>query len=272
MVVGGCDIGSATGKAVVMIDGQISGGSVVSSTTNPELTARLAMEEALNKAGLSSIRDLDYLVGTGYGRLRVPFANENISEISCHARGAHWLCNTVRTIIDIGGQDFKVISMNNKGKVVEFAMNDRCAAGTGRFFESMARVLGCGLEGISSSEMSETPVSVTSQCSVFAESEVVTLINEGNKLSDIIAGINNSVAGRLVSMVGRVGLVEDVALTGGCSKNEGLIKAMEKLLGVTIKRLSVDPQLIGALGAVLFAYEKKDGSDAHPPSLQTDRR
>lgn len=256
MAVGGCDIGSTTGKAVVMIDGVMSGESIVSSTTDPGLTARLAMEGALKKAGLSSINDLAHVVGTGYGRLRVPFANENISEISCHARGAHWLCNTVKTIIDIGGQDVKVISVNKEGKVVEFAMNDRCAAGTGRFFESMARVLGCGLEGFSSPEISETPVSVTSQCSVFAESEVVSLINEGKRLSDIIGGINNSVAARLVSMVRRVGLVEDVALTGGCSKNQGLIKAVERTLGVNVKKLPIDPQLVGAIGAALFAQQK----------------
>jgi (R)-2-hydroxyacyl-CoA dehydratese activating ATPase len=269
MVVGGCDIGSATGKAVVMTDGVVSGESIISSTIDPGLTARLAMEDAVKKAGLSSIHDLAYVVGTGYGRLRVPFANENISEISCHAFGAYRLCSTVRTIIDIGGQDFKVISLDNKGKVAEFAMNDRCAAGTGRFFESMARVLGCGLEGFSSSEISETPVSITSQCSVFAESEVVTLINEGKRLSDIIAGINNAVASRLVSMVRRVGLIEDIALTGGCSKNRGLITAVERTLGVTVKRLSIDPQLMGAIGAALFAYQKTNGQ---APSPTTDRR
>jgi len=257
MIFGGCDIGSTTGKAVVMKDGEIIASMITPSTTRPEETARIAMDEALKQAGLSSIDDLDYIVGTGYGRLKVAFAKENISEISCHARGAHWMSPTIRTVVDIGGQDCKVMSIDDKGKVVEFVMNDRCAAGTGRFFEGMARVLACGLEGISSLEnQSETPSSITSQCSVFAESEVVTLINEGHDLNSIIAGINGSVAGRLNSMVRKVGLIEDVALTGGCAKNAGLAKALEKHLKVSVKQLPQDPQIAGAVGAALIAAEK----------------
>lgn len=257
MIVGGCDVGSATGKAVVMKDGEIVSYDIIPSTTSPEVTARTVMDEAVNKAGLTSIEDLEYIIGTGYGRLKVPFANENISEITCHARGAHWLSPSVRTVVDIGGQDCKVMSINEIGNVVEFVMNDRCAAGTGRFFESMARVLHCGLEGISSLSLkSESPAVITSQCSVFAESEVVTLINEGIEVVDIAAGVNNSVAGRLNSMVRKVGLVEDVALTGGCAKNEGLAKALEGKLGVSVMKLPVDPQIAGAIGAALIAAEK----------------
>jgi len=257
MIVGGCDVGSATGKAVVMKDGEIVSYVVIPSTTKPEITARTVMDETVKKAGLTSIEDLEYIVGTGYGRLKVPFANENISEITCHARGAHWLSPTVRTVVDIGGQDCKVMSIDEKGNVLEFVMNDRCAAGTGRFFESMARVLDCGLEGISSlSVKSENPAVITSQCSVFAESEVVTLINEGIEVVDITAGVNNSVAGRLNSMVRKVGLVEDVALTGGCAKNEGLAKSLEGKLGVSVMKLPVDPQIAGAIGAALIAAEK----------------
>lgn len=269
MIVGGCDVGSTTCKAVILIDGEIIGGSIIPSVTKPELTARQAMDDALSKAGLSSIDNLKYIVGTGYGRLKVQFANENVSEISCHGRGAQWLYPTVRTIIDIGGQDFKVIVLSNNGKVIEFAMNDRCAAGTGRFFEGMARVLACGLEGISSpSNVSETPANITSQCSVFAESEVVTLINEGVELADIITGINNAVAGRVTAMARRVGIVEDLTLTGGCSKNEGLVTALEKQLGVSVKRLSEDPQLIGAIGAAIFAYEKQNGQPGRSSSAE----
>ena len=229
----------------------------IPSTTKPEETARIVMDEALKQAGLSSIDDLDYIVGTGYGRLKVPFAKVNISEITCHGRGAQWMTASVRTVVDIGGQDCKVMSLNDKGKVVEFVMNDRCAAGTGRFFEGMARALNCGLEGLSSlNNQGEAPCIITSQCSVFAESEVVTLINEGDDLNNIIAGINNSVAGRLNSMVRKVGLVPDVALTGGCAKNAGLAKALEKQLGVSVTRLPVDPQLAGAVGAALLAMDK----------------
>ncbi|NQT71360.1 MAG: CoA activase [Chloroflexi bacterium] len=260
MIVGGCDIGSTTGKAVIMKDGEIIASTIIPSTTKPEETARMAMDEALKQADLSSIDDLDYIVGTGYGRLKVQFAKENISEISCHARGAHWMSPTVRTVVDIGGQDCKVMSISDEGKVVEFVMNDRCAAGTGRFFEGMARVLHCGLDGISSLEnQGAEPSTITSQCSVFAESEVVTLINEGSDLKNIIAGINNSVSGRLNSMVRKVGLVEDVALTGGCAKNAGLAKALEKHLKVSVKQLPHDPQIAGAVGAALIAVEKAAG-------------
>ncbi len=258
MIVGGCDIGSTTGKAVVMKDGEILSSTIIPSTTRPEETARIAMDEALKQAGLSSIDDLDYIVGTGYGRLRVPFANENISEITCHGKGAQWMVPSIRTVVDIGGQDCKVMALNDKGKVVEFVMNDRCAAGTGRFFEGMARVLDCGLDGIASLErQGKDACTITSQCTVFAESEVVTLINEGNELDNIIAGINNSVAGRLNSMVRKVGLVEDVALTGGCAKNAGLAAALEKHLKVKVKQLTYDPQIAGAVGAALLAAEKK---------------
>jgi predicted CoA-substrate-specific enzyme activase len=252
MIVGGCDIGSATGKAVIMKNGTIVSYTIIPSTTKPELTARMAMDAAIEKAGLSSLGDLRYIVGTGYGRLKVPFANENISEITCHARGAQWLCATVRTVIDIGGQDCKVMSLSDSGKVLEFVMNDRCAAGTGRFFEAMARVLNCGLEGLSTlSLQGKNPSTISSQCSVFAESEVITLVNEGVDLADIVAG-------RLNSMVGKVGLIEDVALTGGCAKNEGLVRALEAKLRITVKRLPEDPQIVGALGAALIAREKLD--------------
>lgn len=257
MIVGGCDIGSATGKSVILKDGKIVAWSITPSTIRPEETARQSMDEALARAGLASIDDLEYLVGTGYGRLKVGFAKENISEITCHARGAHWLCPSTRTVVDIGGQDSKVISVSDKGKVVEFAMNDKCAAGTGRFFEAMARTLHITLADLSTIGLDSTkPVHLASQCSVFAESEVITMINEGADLHDIVAGINNSVAGRLASMVGRVGLIKDVVLTGGCAKNDGLARSLEQRLKVQINRLPVDPQIVGAIGAALIASER----------------
>jgi predicted CoA-substrate-specific enzyme activase len=258
MLVGGCDVGSTTGKAVIINDGTVVAHCITPSTTKPERTATTVMDAALQVAGLSSLQDLDYIVGTGYGRLKVPFADENISEITCHARGAHWMNPAVRTVVDIGGQDCKVISLDPKGKVLEFAMNDRCAAGTGRFFEAMARVLNCGLDGISSLENQGTnPATISNQCSVFAESEVITLINEGIDVTNIIAGINASVANRLFAMVRRVGLTQELVLTGGCSKNDGLAKALEKRLGITVTTLPQDPQLTGAVGAALIASEKK---------------
>jgi predicted CoA-substrate-specific enzyme activase len=262
MIVGGLDIGSATGKAVVLKDGNVVGTSILISTANPGKTADLAMNEAIRAAGLSSIDHLDNIVCTGYGRLNIPFAEENLSEISCHAKGAHWMVPSIRTVVDIGGQDCKVISVSEKGTVLDFKMNDRCAAGTGRFFEGMARALCCGLEGISALDnQGEEPCTISNQCSVFAESEVVTLVNEGIDLRNIIAGINLSVASRLTSMARRVGVVNDVTLTGGCSKNEGLAQALARKLDIEIKKLPQDPQIAGALGAAIFAAEKLEARE-----------
>jgi predicted CoA-substrate-specific enzyme activase len=262
VIVGGLDIGSATGKAVVMKDGNVVGASIIRSTTNPGATADIVIEQAIQRAGLSSIEHLDKIVCTGYGRLNIPFAEENVSEISCHAKGAYWLVPSIRTVVDIGGQDCKVISVSEKGKVLDFKMNDRCAAGTGRFFEGMARALCCGLDGISSLDnQGEEPCTISNQCSVFAESEVVTLVNEGVDLKNIIAGINASVASRLTSMARRVGVVNDVTLTGGCSKNDGLAHALAKKLDIEIKKLPQDPQMAGALGAAIFAAEKLEAGE-----------
>jgi predicted CoA-substrate-specific enzyme activase len=265
MIVGGLDLGSATGKAVVMKDGEIVGAAILQSTTHPNETAHTVMDQAIEKAGLSSIEHLEKVVCTGYGRLNIPFAEENLSEISCHAKGAHWMVPSIRTVIDIGGQDCKVIGLAENGHVLDFKMNDRCAAGTGRFFEAMARALCCGLEGISSPEnQGEEPCTISNQCSVFAESEVVTLVNEGVDLRNIIAGINISVASRLTSMSRRVGITNDVTLTGGCSKNEGLALALAKKLDVTLMKLPHDPQMAGALGAALFAAEKLEACNDAP--------
>jgi predicted CoA-substrate-specific enzyme activase len=263
MVVGGVDIGSATGKAVIMIDGKIAGSAVLVSTANPARTAEIVMGQALEQAGLSSVEQLEHVICTGYGRLNIPFAKENLSEISCHAKGAHWMVPSIRTVIDVGGQDCKVISLSPKGTVLEFKMNDRCAAGTGRFFEAMARALCCGLDGLSDPEkQGDNPCAISNQCSVFAESEVVTLVNEGITLENIISGINVSVASRLTSMSRRVGIINDVALTGGCSKNHGLVMALEKKIQTKIIALPYDPQIAGALGAAIFAGERREAETA----------
>ena len=257
IIVGGCDVGSATGKALILRDGKIAAYTIIPATTKPEETARLAMDEALKKAGISSLEEIGYLVGTGYGRTQVPFANENISEITCHARGASWLLPTVRTVIDIGGQDCKVIGINDGGKVREFTMNDKCAAGTGRFFEAMARTLEVDLQGLSSLALqSQNPAQITSQCSVFAESEVISLVNNGVDPADIAAGLHVSIASRLSSQARHVGIIEDVAVSGGCAKNKALVESLQKKLGITIKILPEDPQVAGALGAALIAQEK----------------
>jgi predicted CoA-substrate-specific enzyme activase len=215
------------------------------------------MDEAVGGAGLAALDEVGAVVGTGYGRLKIPFARENVSEITCHARGAHWMSPAVRTVIDMGGQDCKAISLDEEGKVAEFSMNDRCAAGTGRFFEAMARVLDCGLEGLSSLCLQgENPATISSQCSVFAESEVITLLNDGVELADIVAGLHYSIARRIHALVKRVGLVEDVCLTGGCAKNAGLAGVLEEKWGMSVKTLPQDPQIAGAVGAALIAMER----------------
>jgi (R)-2-hydroxyacyl-CoA dehydratese activating ATPase len=252
---GGCDVGSTTVKAVIMNGKGIVARSILPSKVDPEESANAALEVAIQEAvGLDSSEDLAYLVGTGYGRTEVPFADKNISEISCHAMGAYYCDPKIRSIVDIGGQDIKAISLNDDGSVLDFVMNDKCAAGTGRFFEAMSRVFGMDLEEFSNLSLNaKKSVAITSQCSVFAESEVLSLISRKVAPDAIALGIQESVAKRCYAMLRRVGLKEKVAITGGCAKNIGLAEALKKLMKLEIVQLSVDPQLMGALGACIFA-------------------
>jgi len=255
----GCDVGSTTGEAVIIDSkGKIAASSLVPSEIDPEVTSRIALEKAIDCVNdLARVEDLKYLVGTGYGRNEVPFADENISEISCHAMGVHHVNGKVRTIVDIGGQDVKGISLDGKGSVQEFAMNDKCAAGTGRFFEAMSRVFRMELDEFSTLALrAKKEVSVTSQCSVFAESEVISLLAQKIPPEDIAAGIQASVAKRCFTLLKRVGINKEVTLSGGCAKNKGLMKALEKKLKIKIVQLDVDPQLMGALGAAVLAGQK----------------
>lgn len=252
----GCDVGSLTGKAVLFEDGSILSYSIVLTTIKPEKTAHNAMNEALKKCDLS-LGDIKYIVGTGYGRVKIPFANMNISELSCHGKGAHSLIPTIRTVIDVGGQDCKVIKIDEEGKLLDFAMNDKCAAGTGRFLEVMAKALELRLDELGPlSLQSRNPVAITSQCSVFAETEVVSRIAEGAEVVDIVAGIHEAIAARIMSLVYRVGLEKDITITGGVAKNIGVVTCLEKRMGVEAKKLPIDPQIVGALGAALIAEMK----------------
>ena len=255
MIVAGCDVGSLTAEAVVIKDGAILSSEIIRVRPRPEQSATDVMDKALAQAGLS-YKDIEYCVSTGYGRGKIAFANNNISEISCHGKGAQWLLPGVRTVIDVGGQDCKVIRIDESGKLVNFVMNDKCAAGTGRFLEFMAKVLRIGIEelGALSLESQET-VTVTNVCSIFAESEVLHYIYEGKRPADIAAGINRSMAERVNTLVKRVGIEEDICITGGVAKNIGVVKTLEELLQVDTQKLPVDPQIVGALGASLFAKE-----------------
>jgi predicted CoA-substrate-specific enzyme activase len=255
MLVAGCDVGSLAGKAVIMADDTIKSSALILCTPIPQKTAKLVMSEALEKANLK-MEDMDYIVGTGYGRLKIAFANDNISEISCHGKGTSWLLPTVRTVVDIGGQDCKVISINEKGEVMDFLMNDKCAAGTGRFLELAAKALGLKLEELGPESLkSKKPCIITSQCSVFAESEIISLLAEDEVIPNIAAGVHKAIATRLMTLVKRLGFKKDIALTGGVAKNVGVVKFLEEEFGEIIK-LPIDPQLVGAIGAALFAKER----------------
>ncbi len=257
MIVCGCDLGSATGKAVLLEDDRILARAVVKSRMNPEQTAKLVIGEALKQINVKSIEEIEYIVGTGYGREHVSFINENVSEISCHARGAKKICPEVKTVIDIGGQDCKVIAVGKTGKVLEFVMNDKCAAGTGRFFEAMSRVFDMSISELAELAMqSDSPVSITKQCSVFAESEVVTLMNRGEDIRDVAAGIHDSIARRIFSLMNRIDVNTEVLMTGGCARNRALHRSIEKICGITLYQMEEDPQIIGALGAAVYAQQK----------------
>ena len=257
---GGCDVGSTTGKAVILDKNGIIATAIVPSEIDPEETAILVLNKAIEQIDdLGNVENLSYLVGTGYGRNEVPFADENISEISCHGMGAYYCNSEIKTIIDIGGQDVKGIALNDDGSILEFAMNDKCAAGTGRFYEAMSRIFRMNLDDFSKLSLdAKRTIPITTQCSVFAESEVISLLARKERPSDIAAGINNAVAKRCFTLVKRVGVKPLVTVTGGCAKNAGLIRALEKILQVNITLLEMDPQLVGAVGAAVFAMRKSD--------------
>ncbi|MEM2978371.1 MAG: acyl-CoA dehydratase activase [Candidatus Hadarchaeales archaeon] len=260
MLVAGCDVGSLTAKALLLEDGRILSHEVRRVKPRPELSAREVMEEALRKAG-RRWEEVAYCVGTGYGRVRIPFAGENVSEISCHGRGAHWLLPSVRTVIDIGGQDCKVIRVDGEGRLVNFVMNDKCAAGTGRFLELMAKTLGVGVEELGRLSLSSgKPIPITNVCAVYAQSEVLTQLAEGASAEDVAAGVNQAMAARVKALASRVGVEREVVLSGGLARNVGVVRYLEEMLGVPLIRLDFDPQLVGALGAALFAWEKAGGS------------
>lgn len=257
MLVAGCDVGSLSGEAVVLRDDSILAYEIMRVRPRPERTAEEVTSRALAKANLS-FDDLDYCVSTGYGREKIPFANSSISEISCHGRGAHWVNPHVRTVIDIGGQDCKVIRVDKLGYMVDFVMNDKCAAGTGRFLEGMARVLDVELGELGPLGLrAASRIGVTKTCTVLAQFEVMSLLNDGKDRADIAAGIARAMAERITKMAKRVGIQSEVAMTGGVAKNAAVVASLQNVLGIELFQLEeVDPQIVGALGAALFARER----------------
>ncbi|MGI6177232.1 MAG: acyl-CoA dehydratase activase [Eubacterium sp.] len=252
----GIDSGSTSTEAVIMDrDNNIVAYSVLSTGAGAAAGAERALTEALNKAGLSR-GDLGKVVSTGYGRSTIGLGDESITEITCHARGAHFLEPDVRTIVDIGGQDSKVIVLGEDGGVVNFTMNDKCAAGTGRFLEMMARTLELSMEDMSALGLEwKNDVHISSMCTVFAESEVVSLIAQNTPVPDIIHGLNKAIASRITAMVKRMNGKAPYMMTGGVALNKGVVSCMEKELN---SKITVSPyaQLCGAIGACLLAFEE----------------
>jgi predicted CoA-substrate-specific enzyme activase len=256
VLVAGCDVGSTSGKVVILKNGEVFSSSIVSNEPLSDVTAKKAMDKALEGKGVNS-NDIALIYGTGYGRIDIPFAKKIITEIACHGKGAFWAYNDARTVVDIGGQDAKVIKIDAKGVVKDFVLNDKCAAGTGKFLETMARILEVELEKMGEISLkAKEIVEISSQCSVFAESEVVSLIAERKDMIDILAGINHSVANRLVSMLYRIGVEERVVISGGVAKNIGVVRVIEEKIKTKIPQYTFDPQLHGALGAALFAQQE----------------
>ena len=257
MFVAGIDIGSRGAKGVIMEDNNIVSYTIGDTGPDSVKTAEATMDAVLKGTGLSR-QNISYVVATGYGRVLVPFANANVSEISCHARGAHWYFPSVRTILDMGGQDCKAINCDERGRVTNFIMNDKCAGGTGRFLEVIADVLQVPLEeigGLSLQSTHDLPFSTI--CAVFAKSEALVLLKKGVPKSDVLAGLHDAIAVRCHNLLKRISIQQDFTITGGISKNIGMVEKIKKKVGLE-PILAPDPQIIGALGAALFAREKAE--------------
>lgn len=252
MYTAGIDIGSISTKAAVMKDRVLLGTKVIFTGYNAETAGKNVLEIILAELDMTH-KAIDRIVSTGYGRKAMIIADRAITEITCHAAGAHYINPKIRSIIDIGGQDSKTIVVDEQGSVVNFAMNDKCAAGTGRFLEVMAGALEVNLDDFGEISLSaHKPAQISSICTVFAESEVISLISKGEKRENIIAGIHDSICARISTMMKRTGIVPPVMMTGGVAKNTGLVRTLEKFLDTPIE-VSAYAQENGAIGAALLA-------------------
>ncbi len=251
----GIDIGSLTGKAVI-IDGsnEIKAQKVIYVKKLPKYTVEALLQDVLPKVNIEDLSEITYCVGTGYGRRKIPLANDTISEITCHGTGAYHLLPSLRTVIDIGGQDCKVIRLDERGKLKNFIMNEKCAAGTGRYLEIMAETLNLTLDELGTISLkAKHPTSLASKCSIYARQEVMQLISDGIKKPALAGAINKAMAERVINLAEKVGIEEDIAVSGGVAKNVGVVLHMERIIGTKFKKFPVDPQIIGALGAALIA-------------------
>jgi predicted CoA-substrate-specific enzyme activase len=257
MIVAGVDIGSITTEALLFDKEKgILGYTILETGADSRKTSELALDKVLAYPGKER-SDIAFTVATGCGRKRVAYAKETITEITCIAKGVNYLFPEARTVIDIGGQDTKVIRLDGKGRVLEFEMNDKCAAGTGRFIEVMASALKVDLDKIGEISLNHRKdLTISSICTVFAESEVISLVSEGEELEDILFGIHRAIADRTLGLINRLGGVEnEVIMAGGVAKNMGVVRALEKAVNTSIK-ISVEPQVVGSLGAAILALER----------------
>ncbi|MBI5843893.1 MAG: 2-hydroxyglutaryl-CoA dehydratase [Deltaproteobacteria bacterium] len=256
MITAGCDVGSLTAEAVILRDGKILSARIIPVRPTALESAETVMGEALKLAGLAH-GDIALCCATGYGRFSIPFAKINLSEISCHGLGAFFAAPAIRTVIDIGGQDCKVLRVDENGLTQEFAMNDKCAAGTGRSLEILADAVGLDLTDLGRiAQKSKGPFSINNRCSIFMEEEVNFHIYRRKKTPDIAFAINQAVAKRVADLAGKVRLAPGFAITGGVAKNPSVVKQLEAILGIKFTPLSVDPQLVGALGAAVHAMRQ----------------
>jgi len=267
VITAGVDVGSVGSKAVIMADGEIYSWSITRTGSNSSDSAKKALRWAMEGTGLET-NDFNYIVGTGYGRVNVPMANRAITEIACHAKGANYIWGpTVRTVLDVGGQDVKAIRCDETGKVVSFLMNDKCAAGTGRGMEVIADLLKIPIEDVGKVSLSvkEEPKPVSSTCVVFAKSEAVGLLRKGWSKEKVLAAYLRAMAIRMSELIEKVGCERDFVITGGQSKNIGIVHRVEEILGVKglpvpdLEKTGLDPMAAGAMGAALFAkalYER----------------
>ena len=245
-------------KALILDEGEeVLSYNVIKTSSNSRQSGEACLKEAAGKVG-KKISDLGAIVGTGYGRGNIPFATKQVTEISCHAKGAYFLFPDTRTIIDIGGQDCKAIHLSSHGEVADFVMNDKCAAGTGRFLEVMSGVLEVSIDELGELSLkSKNRFEISSMCTVFAESEVVSLIAEGRSREDIAMGLHNSIADRVLGLANKIKILEAVTLSGGVINNIGVVHAIKSRLGISVN-IPENPQMIGALGAALIAKKTSD--------------
>jgi benzoyl-CoA reductase subunit A len=257
MITAGIDIGSLSANAVILDgDGIMAHHNTLTGPDSAETSWRLINETLVASKKNLKLEDLQYIVATGYGRVVVPFSHKTITEISCHARGNHWLFPQVRTILDMGGQDCKAIRCDERGKVSNFVMNDKCAAGTGRYLERAASTLGIDLDdfGGFSLEEVEGPMAISNFCTVFAQRDILLLMRQGAHRNDILAGVCEAIVKRIYPLMQRVGIEEDFAISGGVAKNVGVVRRLEEKLGFKA-HIAFDPQIVGALGAAIFARD-----------------